>query len=109
MKLVPQVYRDHTGQGKFKNSFTLCWVALISSIALQVLALAVAGKDGVDVLVVGVPAQLALAGAWSGITNWAEVRGSGAGFPPPTPPAPPDQSKQNVNVVVKPPEDPKLD
>lgn len=97
MKLVPKVYHDHTGRGRFKNSFTLCWVALLAAIGIQLLALAVAGADSMPVLTVGVPAMLALAGAWSGITNWAEIRGVDAGYPPPVP-VPTDLSKQTVNV-----------
>ncbi len=109
MKLIPQVYHDYSGQGRFRNSFRLCWTALWAGILLMLLSLVVGGKEAMGVMTVGIPTLFGLAAAWSGITNWAEIRGVGAGFQPPSPPAPPDQSKQSVNVVVKPPEDPKLD
>ncbi len=89
---------------RFAASGKLVWTCVWASIILQILALAVAGKDGIPVLVVGVPIMVTAAMAWSGITNWAEVRGIDAGYGQP----PPDYSRQSV-VVNPPPVPPKVD
>ncbi len=83
----------------------MVYIALGAAIMLMVLALVVAGKDGIPVLTGGVPMLIGAAMAWSGITNWAEVRGIDSGYGQPNP----DLSRQTVNVnpaavVVKPAE-----
>lgn len=61
-------------KGRFDQSRRLVWTMLYASIGLQLLALIVAKEAAVPVLTASIPSMLALAGAWSGITNWAEVR-----------------------------------
>lgn len=78
---------------RFAGSSKLCWFTLFAAVMLQVLALFIAGGDAVPVLTASIPSMLLLAGAWSGITNWAEVRGlpseraeiAAAGAEPPPP------------------------
>ena len=61
-------------KGRFDSSRKLVWTMLYASIGLQLLALLIAKAEAVPVLTASIPSMLALAGAWSGITNWAEVR-----------------------------------
>lgn len=83
-----------TRPGRFKNSYRLCWTTLAAVIVLQLLALAVAGPLAMPVLATTLPSMLLLVGAWSGITNWAEVRGENVGNPASTT----DTSHQSVTV-----------
>lgn len=79
---------------RFAASSKMVWTSIWAAIGLQLLALAIAGADAMPVLTVGVPALIAAAMAWSGITNWSEVKGLDAGYEPPAP----DLSRQTVNV-----------
>lgn len=75
---------------RFAKSEKMVWVAMVSAIVLMLLALLIGALTGtvaeaMTVLVVGVPMLITAALAWSGITNWAEVRGIDAGYAPPPP------------------------
>lgn len=59
---------------RFANSRRLVWVTLWASFALQLLAVVVMREHAAPVLAASIPTMLMLVAAWSGITNWAEVR-----------------------------------
>ncbi|RIK92865.1 MAG: hypothetical protein DCC73_11345 [Proteobacteria bacterium] len=62
------------GKERFKRSGRLTWAALWS-INIEVALITIwPSAELVQVLVVAIPIQGGLAAAWSGITNWAEVR-----------------------------------
>lgn len=79
---------------RFAASSKMVWTCIWAAIVLQLLALGVAGADAMPVLTVGVPSLIGASMAWSGITNWAEVRGMNAGYEQPAP----GLSRQTVNV-----------
>lgn len=59
---------------RFSQSKFLVWAALILSNAQMFAMLMTSHPMAGEVYLAGVPTTLALAGAWTGITNWAEVR-----------------------------------
>jgi hypothetical protein len=84
---------------RFAASSRMVWTVIWAAIILQAAALIVGVAVGevasaMTVLVVGVPSLIGAGLAWTGVTNWAEVRGMDVGYGP----APIDQSRQQVNV-----------
>jgi len=59
---------------RFQRSRRLVWFTIVVA-NVQMFALLVTGHDMAgEVYLAGVPTQLALAGGFAGLTNWAEVR-----------------------------------
>jgi hypothetical protein len=59
---------------RFRVSQTMVWVTLAAAFFFQAWAMVAFGVAAVPILAASIPSMLALVAAWSGITNWAEVR-----------------------------------
>jgi hypothetical protein len=59
---------------RFAKSRRLVWFMCLSAIGLTIAVVVHPSPEAAQVVTVVAPAILALAGAWSGITNWAEVK-----------------------------------
>lgn len=60
---------------RFRRSHRMCWIGLSCIMGLAIAVIIWPSPEAASVATIAIGSIAGLVGAWTGITNWAEVRG----------------------------------